>query len=119
LGFLSGKDKSNRRSFDCVTRECASYFAQDDTFLEGLKNKRNGRSRSLRDDKQKGKGNSKGNGNSRFPLGMTSKKAETTAEADGFVFLAAGGAFGCVEFVAGSGSVEFFDVFVAEGHGSA
>jgi hypothetical protein len=25
--------KSNRRSFDSVTRECASYFAQDDSFI--------------------------------------------------------------------------------------
>ena len=31
----------------------------------------------------------------------------------------AGRAFGCVEFVAGPGSVEFFDVDVAKGHGSA
>lgn len=31
----------------------------------------------------------------------------------------AGGAFGCVELVAGAGAVEFFDVDVAERHGSA
>lgn len=31
----------------------------------------------------------------------------------------AGGAFGGVESVSGAGAVEFFDVVVAEGHGSA
>jgi len=28
-----GDRKNNRRSFDCVCRECAANFAQDDTFI--------------------------------------------------------------------------------------
>jgi hypothetical protein len=38
--YLRGKGtekaKGNRRSFDCVTRKCASYFAQDDTLFLGV-----------------------------------------------------------------------------------
>jgi hypothetical protein len=38
-------DKCNRRSFDSVTRESASYFAQDDSFI-GVKENGNGNDRS-------------------------------------------------------------------------
>jgi len=34
-GKNEGKGNGNRRSFDSVTRKCASHFAQDDTLFVG------------------------------------------------------------------------------------
>jgi hypothetical protein len=55
LGMTNKKGKCNRRSFDSATRESASYFAQDDSFI-GVEE------------------NGKDNDRSRSPSGMTNKK---------------------------------------------